>query len=92
MSNWIRRPDLDEAFNVLHGIKPQVYVLHISERERELKFCYAGREVTIKETTKDGLINSISIKHEDQEEVFNFPKDRPVLAAEEEILKILKGE
>lgn len=86
MSEWIRRPELDDAFNDMHKIKPQVSFLRENRNKYNIKLSLSGKEVVISETMDRGLTSFVSLRYEGETKSFGS-----MFEAEQYASQILRG-
>lgn len=80
MNNWIRRPELDDSFNDMHGIRPQVSYLRENRNRYNIKLVSGGKEVVITEVMDKGLTSYVSLRSGDETKCFNSVYDAEVYA------------
>ena len=87
MSNWIRKEITEDAYEELHGIKPQIYFeVPIKKNENTVKIIFGGKEIILQEILKNGLTNKAILRYSGETMTFET-----VYEAEQEATRILRG-
>lgn len=86
MSNAIRVENVEESFQDLHGIKPQIYCEIISNNDVVNRLVYGGKEIVLREVIERGLTKDAFLTYNGETKRF----DR-VFEAEQEAVKILRS-
>ena len=87
MSKWTRAEQVEKAYEVMHGVKPQVYKDIPENESYSTKLIYGGKEIILTEILERGLTKEATLQYAG--ETFSFAS---VIAAEEKATSILKGE
>lgn len=86
MNNWIRRVDIEESFEELHGIKPVIYSQVVSNLIHNTKLQLAGKEIILQEILEKGVTKLATLEYNN--EVTNFSS---VFDAEKAAVEILRS-
>ena len=86
--NETRNPMVEDAFNDMHGIKPEIYYRRINNACYQNRIVYKGKEVIIKETMERGMAKEVLLTYEGKDTMFNN-RNSPVFTAEKAAVKIL---
>jgi len=85
MSNYIRVTAVEDSFNSLHGINPQIYQERVGG-EINSKLVLGGKEIILREVIERGLTKDAFLTYAG--ETLRFDR---VFKAEEEAVKILRS-
>lgn len=61
-NTFVRRTDLDTAFENMHGVKPMVSLNRKNQNEYTVKLIRAGKEANITEYMTNGLTSYVELK------------------------------
>ncbi len=81
-----RRPDLDNAFNDMHGVKPIVSMQFIDTEKYKVKLDVGGKSAVITEKMVRGLTESVTLEIDGQ-----TIHCKSVIEAEKKAAEHLKG-
>ncbi len=84
---WERKPMLDDVYNEMHGIKPEVYYNIINATNYQVKLVKDGKEVILTEQMKGGLPESVTFEYNGEKK-----EVKRIYNGEVEANKIFKGE
>ena len=85
MNNYVRVTAVEDSFNSLHGINPQIYQQKDGSEIRN-KLILGGKEIILREVIERGLTKDAFLTYAG--ETFRFDR---VFKAEEEAVKIFRG-
>jgi len=83
---FTRQTKLDDAYNEMHGYKPEVSYKRLNKNVYEIQLVHNGETVILKETMKDGMTDFVTLTH--GEDVSSI---KSMYEGEVEANKILKG-
>lgn len=61
-NEWVKRIDLEDAFNVMHKVKPKVEMFKINSSNYKVKLKYQDSEIIIEEKMKNGLTDYVLVQ------------------------------
>ena len=73
MSEWMRQTLKEDEFKEMHGFKPQVWYLRISNNEYKVKIIWGEKEAIITEVMDKGFPKSVTLSYDNKNELFAFP-------------------
>jgi hypothetical protein len=82
MSNWIRRVDIEESFQELHGIKPVVYSQAVSNLIHKTKLQLAEKEIILQEILEKGVTKLETLEYNGEVTKFSSVYDAEKAAVE----------
>ena len=84
---WIRSPQIEDSYNDLHNLRPQVYLSIPQERGiNKVKISYGGKEVILTEILEKGFTKKVTIEFNGVETLH-----KRVYEAELEVNKLLRS-
>ena len=94
MSNYVRINKMEEAFEELYKIRPEISktgsICHackqlVKDNDNRIKISLGGRDVYITEILDRGLTKTVTLEHDGKQEEY-----KTVYEAEQRVVKLLK--
>jgi len=63
MSDWVRKSNLEDAFQEMHGIRPQVYYRYVDRNTYQIKLIKSGKEIILQDQMKNGLTRVATVEY-----------------------------
>ena len=86
MNEFTRQTMLEDSFNEMHKIKPEVHYQRLDKDSYNIKLIHKGKEAIIKEVMEHGFPKFVTLEIDGVVKDFKFPYQ-----AENEAVRILKG-
>jgi len=86
MNEFVRNIVIEDNFEKMHSIKPEVYYQIIDKNSYKVKLVYGGKEAIIWELMERGYPKSVTLEIDGIIKDFKFP-----YLAENEAVRIFKG-
>lgn len=85
--SWIRNPRVEDSFDEMHGISPEIYFENPRQKNtNKAKLIYNGNEIILTEILEKGLTKEATVEY--GSEVFTFPVH---LDAEKKAVELLRS-
>jgi capsule polysaccharide modification protein KpsS len=73
MNEFSRQTRLEDNFEDMHKIKPQIYYLRINKNQYKIKLTLGNKQAIITEIMEGGLPKTVTLEYDGIIENFKFP-------------------
>ena len=87
MSDFTRQTMLEDVFNDMYGIKPEVYYQRIDRNTYKIKLVYNGKEAILTEIMENGLTKTATLEY-----IGAVKNHKSMYNAEKEAVEFLRSE